>query len=265
MSKKSWTLEEFLNHQFFNGETLSQHQVKGIFVVGGSVRDHWICKQELKPEPICKDIDLAIEAESFEQMQALANAVCSNIYETRPEFWTIRGHLRNGPPVDFVLCRKDGDYTDGRRPNSVSSGTILEDLARRDFTMNAMAINLITNELLDPFNGREDIKRRTIRTVGNPIDRFSEDALRIIRAIRFSCLLRFIFEVETHKAIHELPSGLKTNLASLSVERVRTEFHTMATKTSLGNFLYILSQFRWLPDYLENKGIWFLPTQEQKK
>lgn len=123
-------------------------------------------------------------------------------------------------PYEITTFRTDGDYLDSRHPQSVSFvRNIEEDLKRRDFTINAMAYNK-TNGLIDLYGGKSDLENKIIRCVGNPTKRFSEDALRIMRAIRFSSYLDFKIENETKKAIFEL----KSNLLNIASERINVEF-----------------------------------------
>jgi tRNA nucleotidyltransferase (CCA-adding enzyme) len=125
--------------------------------------------------------------------------------------------------ADFVLCRKDGFYSDNRRPDSVEVGTIYDDLARRDFTMNAIAINVETNEIIDPYNGREDIKNFIIKCVDDPYLRLTEDPLRILRAMRFAVTLDFMIGKDTHWSMIENSHKLNT----VSIERVMEEINKM--------------------------------------
>src|SRR4051812_36297006 len=116
-----------------------------LYEVGGHVRDSLLGIKS-------KDIDFAVEAESFMELFNWLNAQKFDIFLITEEYGTIRarfpkGHVNAGLTADFVLCRKDGNYSDGRRPDSVSPGTIFDDLARRDFTVNAMARDLETGEL----------------------------------------------------------------------------------------------------------------------
>ena len=116
--------------------------------------------------------------------------------------------LLEGHPLEVTTCRTDGDYSDRRRPDSVQfCATIQEDLARRDFTVNAMAYHPAQG-LLDPFGGREDLNRSLIRCVGDPVQRFSEDALRILRALRFASELEFSIHSKTAAAALDLSSSL---------------------------------------------------------
>ena len=119
----------------------------------------------------------------------------------------------------MTTYRSDGEYLDGRHPSSVSfTSNLREDLRRRDFTINAMAYSHETG-LVDAFGGLEDMKAGRIRCVGDPVERFTEDALRILRAIRFSAQLDFSIEDKTLKVI----TTMAPNLAKVSRERVQTE------------------------------------------
>lgn len=124
---------------------------------------------------------------------------------------------------EVTTYRIDGEYEDGRHPKNVEfTGNLVEDLKRRDFTINAMAYNHI-HGLVDAFDGIGDIRCRRIRCVGNPSDRFNEDALRILRAIRFAAGLDFEIEDETRKAV----AILAGNLRKISKERIQAELEKL--------------------------------------
>ncbi|EOQ97319.1 tRNA nucleotidyltransferase/poly(A) polymerase family protein [Leptospira wolbachii serovar Codice str. CDC] len=121
---------------------------------------------------------------------------------------------------EITTYRIDKDYTDGRRPDHVEFGTTLsEDLKRRDFTMNALAFDIKSGLLVDEHLGIRDIEQKIIRTIGNPMKRFTEDGLRPIRALRFASTLNFSIEPETKKAIHETKQITK----KISLERFQDE------------------------------------------
>lgn len=133
----------------------------------------------------------------------------------------------DGEPYEVTTYRIDGNYSDNRRPDKVTfTKSLEEDLKRRDFTINAMAYN---NEagLIDPFNGMEDIKYHKIQCVGKPEDRFAEDALRILRAIRFASQLDFVLEPNTDYVLHKMYQ----NLENISVERINSEFCKIAASS----------------------------------
>src|SRR5690606_5123182 len=128
--------------------------------------------------------------------------------------------LYGGESYEITTFRTEGNYVDYRRPESVSFVKSLEeDLSRRDFTMNAIAMTKEGN-IIDPFHGMEDIKNKIIRSVGNPENRFSEDALRMLRAVRFVSQLGFEMEAETNKALAKLAHLLE----HIAVERKLIEF-----------------------------------------
>lgn len=133
----------------------------------------------------------------------------------------------DGFDYEVAQFRQDGKYIDGRKPETVQIvQTFQGDASRRDFTFNAMAIDKDGN-IIDYFDGRKDIKNNVIKTVGNPIDRFEEDALRMLRAVRFSSKLGFEIEPETKGAIKQL----KKNVTKLSPERIRDELMKMASQS----------------------------------
>ncbi len=124
--------------------------------------------------------------------------------------------------IEVTPYRTEGQYTDARRPDTVTfSNSLSEDLQRRDFTINALAFRMKTDELVDEYNGQKDLKNKVLKAVGDPNERFSEDALRMIRAIRFAAQLDFAIDGETMTAI-ATNSAL---LAKVSHERIRDEFN----------------------------------------
>jgi tRNA nucleotidyltransferase (CCA-adding enzyme) len=126
---------------------------------------------------------------------------------------------------EITTFREDGQYKDGRRPSSVRFALHIEDdLSRRDFTMNAIAFNQARG-FVDPFNGRRDIEKKIIRCVGRAVCRFNEDALRMMRALRFAAQLGFDIEDETLEAI----TSLHDNMKWISPERIREEFVKLLT------------------------------------
>jgi tRNA nucleotidyltransferase (CCA-adding enzyme) len=124
-------------------------------------------------------------------------------------------------PIEVTTFRGEGAYSDGRRPDEVRFGVpLVDDLARRDFTINAMAWDPLQQKLHDPFGGRADLANRLVRAVGDPHARFSEDGLRPMRAVRIAAVLEFVVEAQTLDAI---PSTLAT-FRKVAIERIREEF-----------------------------------------
>lgn len=176
------------------------------FLVGGCVRDSIIGR------PV-HDWDVAGSAAPDDIKRIFQQTIL-----TGEKFGTVTVVLHDYA-VEVTTFRTEGDYRDGRRPESVEFvASIDEDLSRRDFTINAMAVTL-SGELIDPFGGLEDIKKRVIRCVGEPDVRFAEDALRMFRALRFSAELGFAIEPETLSSIYA--NADKAML--ISVERIHVE------------------------------------------
>lgn len=186
-------------------DRLNEHGYEA-YVVGGCVRD-----MILKREP--GDWDITTSARP-EQVKALF----TRTLDTGIQHGTVTIMIgKEG--YEVTTFRVDGDYTDGRHPDTVTfTPSLEEDLKRRDFTINAMAYNHNTG-LVDIFGGREDIEGKVIRCVGNPTERFTEDALRILRAIRFSAQLGFEIEDATRQAITQIAP----NLVHVSKERIQVE------------------------------------------
>lgn len=187
-----------------------------MYKVGGCVRDKYLGIQS-------KDIDYAVEAPSFEAMREAVKERGGEIFLEKPEYFTIRGKVY-GEACDFTLCRKESDYSDGRRPDSVQPCSIYQDLARRDATCNAIA-EAEDGEIIDLFGGIEHIKENMLVAVGKPADRIEEDGLRMLRYIRFAITKKLFLDYRLHSFFkHTLPF-IKNPLYNVSVERVREELH----------------------------------------
>lgn len=182
------------------------------YIVGGYVRDLLLGTPS-------KDVDFAVEASSYDAMKTHLLSFGVTIFQEKPEFLAIRGSHPIHGGVDYVLCRKESFYSDGRHPDNVSIGTIYDDLARRDFTVNAIALD--GDKVIDPFGGKNDLDARLLRCVGNTQERFAEDYLRILRAMRFSITKNFRLDVEIVKAFHS--EELLQGLIKVSRERVFEE------------------------------------------
>lgn len=179
------------------------------YMVGGCVRDSMLGR-----EP--HDYDICTSATPDEILEAFP---FEEIIPTGLQHGTVT-ILINGNPFEVTTFRIDGAYSDNRRPDSVKfTDSLIEDLKRRDFTINAMAYNPKTG-LIDPFNGMEDIEYKKIDCVGSAKERFEEDALRILRAIRFASQLDFTIMPSTDWEIHQQYKSLE----NISVERINSEF-----------------------------------------
>jgi poly(A) polymerase/tRNA nucleotidyltransferase (CCA-adding enzyme) len=202
-----------------------------VYLVGGAIRDILMGK---KPN----DYDLATNALPDEMLEIFPKSV-----SVGAKFGTILALVKDSQgetqEVEVTTFRSESDYTDGRWPTNVKFvEKIDKDLGRRDFTINAMALDLSSNdldgeevekewEILDPFNGITDISLKVIRAVGTPIERFKEDGLRAFKACRLASQLDFEIEPETFKAIQEAIPVAK----QISMERIRDEFMKMLNKS----------------------------------
>ncbi|MEK7630228.1 MAG: HD domain-containing protein [Patescibacteria group bacterium] len=221
------------------------------FLVGGCVRDLLLGK-----EP--KDWDVTTNARPEEIQKLFPDSVYEN------EFGTVGVKTDSANPktkvIEVTTFRIEGKYSDKRHPDQVQfAKTIEEDLSRRDFTINAIAENF-NGEIVDPYNGRADLKNKIVRTVGDPKKRFEEDALRLIRAVRFSVELGFStqggpasgweIERETALAIKEMANLLEM----IAKERIRDEFikiimakdaaKGIITLEDLGLLRYVMPELR---------------------
>lgn len=185
------------------------------YTVGGCVRDSLLGRDP-------HDWDITTNA-TPEQIKSLFDKTV----DTGIKHGTVTVMIgRDG--YEVTTYRIDGKYEDGRHPSEVTfTGDLVEDLRRRDFTINAMAYNDETG-LVDAFDGIKDIEKKCIRAVGCPEERFSEDALRIMRAIRFSAQLGYSIEEETRKAAADRASTLK----QISVERIHSEINKMLVSSN---------------------------------
>lgn len=190
------------------------------YVVGGCVRDSLL---GIKPH----DWDICTSATPEQTKECFKDY---KMFDSGIKHGTISVVIDN-EVFEITTYRIDGEYTDSRHPESVTFTTnIIEDLSRRDFTINAMAYNE-KEGLIDPFNGRKDLKNKVIRCVGNPYDRFCEDALRILRALRFAARFEFSIADNTHDAILEE----KNRLSNISYERINSELCGILMAKNCGN------------------------------
>ncbi len=208
MEKESICLPEKVNTIL---SMLQQHGQEA-YAVGGCVRD-----AILKRTP--QDWDITTSATPAQVKEIFPRTVDTGI-----EHGTVTV-LMNGEGFEVTTYRVDGKYEDSRHPVSVTfTRNLTEDLLRRDFTINAMAYNE-TSGLVDPYGGRADLERGIIRCVGDPFARFDEDALRILRGVRFAAQLGFEIEEKTREGMKELAPSL----AKISAERIQVELVSLIT------------------------------------
>jgi tRNA nucleotidyltransferase (CCA-adding enzyme) len=209
------------------------------YFVGGSVRDHLLGRE-------IADVDIATSALPAELKEIFPKTTDVGI-----EHGTILVHFK-GIPYEITTFRAEAGYTDYRRPDKVSFiRSLKEDLQRRDFTMNAIAMDK-DGRIHDPFQGRKAIDDKVISTVGNPDDRFSEDALRMLRAVRFLSQLNFKIEEETLESLQKHASLLE----KIAVERKTVEFEKMlqGRGRNLGIVLLVESGvYQYLPGLMNYK------------
>jgi tRNA nucleotidyltransferase (CCA-adding enzyme) len=234
--------------------------------VGGAVRDKFLGLES-------KDVDFVAIPEtpdSFISANAAFMFLCDHlrdqgfkVFLETPEFFTVRAQVPDGHPLkertnvaDFVLARKDGPSSDGRRPDFVLPGTLMDDLKRRDFSVNSMAI--LDGELIDPFGGREDLTNNLLRFVGNPTDRIAEDGLRVMRALRFHITKRFDIEPNTWDAVNS-DFGAEM-LMKVSIERIREELEKMFLANSLFTLEMIADLRTNLKKAIFRDGLRLMPT-----
>jgi tRNA nucleotidyltransferase/poly(A) polymerase len=250
-----------------------------MYLVGGAVRDR------LMGNKTFHDLDFTVVAYSFAQMRAyLIHQWGVETFVEQEEYGTVRGRFgristgvensridrwfadyRLGNLAgDFVLSRKEGYYTDGRHPDDTTPGTLYDDLARRDFTMNAIALDE-AGLYVDPFVGQGDIDDQLIRGVGDPKERFAEDALRAVRALRFFVTKGFDMHEDVVDAMED--EGVLENLRTkISTDRVRDELDK-CFRHDVGETLSALGDFPALADVIFSKkdghGIGLKPTTER--
>ena len=233
-----------------------------VAVVGGAVRDILTGRE-------VKEWDLTTSAKPEEILKLFPNAFYNN------RFGTV-GIKAGEKIVETTTYRKEQSYSDSRHPDKVVWGiSLAEDLARRDFTINAIALKYqesnIRNQILpedfsnfkivDPFDGRKDLKAKLIRSVGKANKRFSEDALRLLRAIRFAALLGFEIEKETKTAI-------ATNsklISKISGERIRDELLKIVESKHSADGLILAKETGLLAEILPELDICFNVEQKSPK
>jgi len=209
---------------------------------GGCVRDALL----QRPYP---DVDIATSA-TPDQVQALFPKASD---PQGKAFGVIRLRL-DEHVFEIATFRVDGPYLDGRRPSSITFTTAEEDAKRRDFTINGMFFNPLQNQLLDYVAGQADLSAKTIRAIGDPVSRFTEDRLRLFRAIRFAVQLGFEMEPATWKALIQLSPSSNV----ISPERVRDELIKIFTSPDPARGFDLLHQSGllavWIPELLEMRG-----------
>ena len=195
--------------------------------VGGAVRDALLGRP-------ADDWDVATSARPEQVVALFPRTIPTGLAHGTVTVMSGRAHERHA--VEVTTYRGEGAYDDARRPSSVTFGVPLdEDLARRDLVVNAIAYDPIARRIHDPFGGRADLAARRLRAVGDPVARFTEDGLRVMRAIRFTATLDFTLDAETEAAI---PAALPS-LARVSRERIKVELDKLLAAPAPGHALEV--------------------------
>lgn len=205
-----------------------------LYLVGGVVRDLLLGRS-------VTDLDYATSAHPEETKRLGQLAGADSSYTVGEAFGTV-GLVFAGIPVEITTYRSEWYPTPERRPVVRFGQSLLEDLSRRDFTVNALAVHAVTGELVDPFDGQGDLERHLLRAVGDPFERFREDPLRILRAARFAAQLGFTVEPLTLAAMQELASELER----VSIERITMELNRLLLGPEPDRGLELLRETRLL-------------------
>jgi tRNA nucleotidyltransferase/poly(A) polymerase len=225
-----------------------------------------------------KDVDFCVEADSYDAMKTYLVGLGLRIWQERPEFVTIRGQLplrvvgkfggilanHNGLVVDadFTLCRAETQYSDGRHPDTVTPCDILTDLNRRDFTVNAIAVTE-NGYFHDPHQGVKACRLGLLSCVGEPMDRFTEDPLRMLRAIRFAVTKKLRITSYVDKALRN--PELLNRLRTLPIERVHHELLRAFQTSSWESMRLLIDEYPFLGlTVLAGGKLWLKPTLEQR-
>ena len=244
-------MQEYLSHPIFKivADIASRENLEA-YVIGGYVRDAIIKRPS-------NDIDIVVVGNGIQLAEMVAKAIGKDTFVTVFKNFGTAMLKFNDSDIEFVGARKESYRRNSRKP-IVENGTLEDDQDRRDFTINALAIGLGKNnygQLIDPFGGLNDIKHKIIRTPLNPDTTFSDDPLRMIRAIRFATQLGYTIEEDTFEAIKRN----KERISIVSKERIVDELHKilLSPKPSKGFFLLEESGLLSLifPELVELKGV----------
>ncbi|MFM2424175.1 MAG: hypothetical protein RLZZ70_566 [Candidatus Parcubacteria bacterium] len=205
------------------------------YLVGGCVRDLLLGKSP-------KDWDITTDAVPDAIMNLFPDSYCNNDYGTvgvKTPSDDPRLHV-----VEVTPYRSEGEYSDARRPDSVTFGVSLsEDLARRDFTVNAIAFRLTDEKIVDLYGGMADLEAKRLKAVGDPNERFAEDALRMMRAVRLAAELQFVIDADTMQGIF----SNRDRLGQIAIERISTEFTKLVMSETPMQGIVFLEKLGLLP------------------
>lgn len=232
-----------------------------VFEVGGAVRDGILGIPT-------KDVDFSVAG--VESMEALADFVESlghRVVHVNESMFTVVASVAKDHPLrertksaDFVMCRRESSESDGRRPDHVEPGTVFDDLARRDFTVNAIAINVESGEVIDPHGGRDDLDARILRFVGDPETRCVQDRIRILRAVRFMLTKGLTPAPETRAFLAS--DRAADLLAQHSRDALQTEAEKILRADSVAAVLLLADEFPNLLSALFRDGLRLAATMK---
>lgn len=241
-----------------------------IFKVGGCIRDKFLGVDS-------KDIDFTFVCEKSKTVEQGWNEMVEwmegegfEIFLKTPDCFTIRakfpkGHTNEGLVADFVMARKEVGYVEGTRRPILELGNLMDDLIRRDFTVNALAEDEDGN-LIDLFNGVEDLKRGILKTPTSATQTMMDDPLRILRALRFTITKDLTMDEELWEAIKQ-PQILNKLESTVSTERIREEVYKMMLVDTPRSFRLLNDVDEIIPGFLDlvfKDGLWLKPTNEKK-
>ena len=242
-----------------------------LFKVGGCVRDRLlgVKTKDIDFVFVLDDLNKTVE-EGFQEMKSWMENEGFTIFLSVPEMYTIRakfpkGHKFEGLDADFVMARKEIGYSEGTRRPVLELGTLEDDLVRRDFTVNAIAEDEDGN-VIDLFNGLEDLKFMLLRTPLDPKDTFMDDPLRMLRALRFIITKGFTMYVDIFDAMKQ-PDILDKLVQTVSSERIREEVLKMMAVDTVKSIKLITDIDKNIPGFLEivfKQGLWLKPTFEKR-
>lgn len=220
--------------QQFAHEVVEKLRAAGFeaYWAGGCVRDELLGR-------IPKDYDVATSAKPPEIQSLFPRSIAVG---AAFGVITVVGPKRAGQ-IEVTTFREDATYSDGRHPDSVSFSTPERDAQRRDFTINGLFYDPADQRVIDFVGGRADLERRVVRAIGNPRDRFDEDKLRMLRAVRFATTFGFSLDPQTEAAIHELAP----ELTLVSAERITMEMRLMLVQEARAKAVEMLERVRLLP------------------
>ena len=241
-----------------------------IFKVGGCVRDEIIGvdSKDIDFTFVLDRTDITVE-EGFQKMTEWMEAEGYKIFLSTPDCFTIRAKFpdssfNKGMVADFVMARKEVGYKPGTRQPILEIGTLEDDLLRRDFTLNALAVDFDGN-LIDLFEGKADLERKLLRTPLPAAQTMMDDPLRILRALRFSITKGFDIDQSIFDAMAQ-PEILEKLKTTVSVERIRDEVFKMMKHDTIASIKLLTEvDSKLIPGFFElvfSKGLWLKPTFE---